>query len=230
MYIYKTINLINNKVYIGKSEKEFDGSYFGSGILLWKAIKKYGIKNFKVEVIETCETADLLNEREIYWIDQHKSNSYNLAKGGSGGWTTKYYSKESFLEYRKKLSNAQQGRIVTEETKEKLRKSNLGKLMGDREKQKETLRDMWKDPNSIYNSPEFRKRLSESSKGHSVSEETREKIRQTKIGGKNGMAVKIKVDEEIFETRRLCAEKFGISETAVTKRCKSKHFKNWEII
>jgi group I intron endonuclease len=230
MYIYKTVNLINNKVYIGKSEKEFDGSYFGSGILLWKAIKKYGIKNFKVQVIETCETVDLLNEREIYWIDQHKSNSYNLAKGGSGGWTTKYYSKESFLEYRKKLSNAQQGRIVTEETKQKLRKSNLGKLMGDREKQKETLRDMWKDPNSIYNSPEFRKRLSESSKGHSVSEETREKIRQTKIGGKNGMAVKIKVDEEIFETRRLCAEKFGISETAVTKRCKSKHFKNWEII
>lgn len=51
MIIYKIINLVNNKIYIGQ-EKQFNSNYFGSGLLILKAITKYGISSFKKEIIE----------------------------------------------------------------------------------------------------------------------------------------------------------------------------------
>lgn len=92
-YIYKITNLINGKIYIGQHiqyTKSID-SYMGSGILLKKAQKKYGISNFKKEIIEEC-TLENINEREIYWISEFNCitpNGYNLAKGGKNGLTTK---------------------------------------------------------------------------------------------------------------------------------------------
>lgn len=39
-YIYKTTNILNNKIYIGKhSSNTYDPTYFGSGKILKQAIK-----------------------------------------------------------------------------------------------------------------------------------------------------------------------------------------------
>jgi hypothetical protein len=54
MLIYKITNLINQKIYIGqssKNNKEFQ-KYWGTGLLIKRAIKKYGIENFKKEIIK----------------------------------------------------------------------------------------------------------------------------------------------------------------------------------
>ena len=108
MIIYKTTNLINNKIYIGKTLKKgkrFE-KYFGSGIAIQKAIKKYGIRNFKKEIIEICFNEKKLNEKEIYWISFYNSNNpkigYNISLGGDGGGIVSNYT-------RKKLSNACSG-------------------------------------------------------------------------------------------------------------------------
>lgn len=89
-YIYKITNLINNKQYIGQHASEiFDNKYFGSGKLLIKAIKKYGKENFKVDIIEWCNSQEQLDKQEIYWISYYDAvnsdNFYNLAIGGSCG-------------------------------------------------------------------------------------------------------------------------------------------------
>lgn len=85
--IYKTTNLINNKCYIGK-DKYNNPKYIGSGLILKQAIKKYGIENFKKEVIEICDSQPKCDEREIFWIKEINSFypiGYNINTGGKGG-------------------------------------------------------------------------------------------------------------------------------------------------
>lgn len=67
-YIYKTTNLINGKLYIGKHKATVfePDKYKGSGKLLLRAFTKYGKENFKCELLETCETVQELNEREQF--------------------------------------------------------------------------------------------------------------------------------------------------------------------
>ena len=89
-YVYKTTCLINNKFYVGKHEAEsFDKYYYGSGIKLKNAIKKYGKKNFIVEIICWCKDLNELNNKETYWIDKLDAKNpkigYNIADGGDGG-------------------------------------------------------------------------------------------------------------------------------------------------
>ncbi len=45
-YIYLTTNIINDKKYIGQHRSDkYDKDYLGSGILLSKAVRKYGRKH-----------------------------------------------------------------------------------------------------------------------------------------------------------------------------------------
>ena len=65
MIIYKTSNLINGRIYVGK-DKHNNPKYLGSGNILNQAINKYGIENFQKEILEYCNTEEELNDREKY--------------------------------------------------------------------------------------------------------------------------------------------------------------------
>lgn len=88
VYIYKTINLINNKIYIGQSSKEMDHNYLGSGRLIKYAIKKYGRQNFKKEILFEGEIKQSeLDEKEKEFIKTFNSADlsigYNIKIGGN---------------------------------------------------------------------------------------------------------------------------------------------------
>jgi len=130
MVIYKTTNLINGKYYVGKDEKN-NSEYLGSGLLLNKAIKKYGRNNFTKEILETCVTKKELNEREIYWIKELNAvkDGYNIALGGSGGDT--YTNNPNLPEIIEKLSgenNHFYGKKHTNDSKDKIGETKVGKL------------------------------------------------------------------------------------------------------
>ena len=98
--IYCITNLINNKKYIGQSAniesrwKEHKLKPFrkctDKNKCLYRAIRKYGLDNFKFEVIEECSPEEL-NEREIYWIKFYQTfppelgKGYNENEGGDSG-------------------------------------------------------------------------------------------------------------------------------------------------
>lgn len=87
-YIYLTTNLVNDKKYIGQHNGSIKDNYLGSGVLLVKAIEKYGKENFKKEILEECDITEL-DEKEKYWIAYYNAledeNFYNLSKGGQKG-------------------------------------------------------------------------------------------------------------------------------------------------
>jgi hypothetical protein len=87
-YIYKTSNLINNKIYIGQKKGRLDISYFGSGLLLKNALNKNGKHNFKLEVIAYANTKKELDNLEIAFIADYRKQFgihklYNISEGGS---------------------------------------------------------------------------------------------------------------------------------------------------
>lgn len=156
-YIYKTTNLVNGKIYIGqkKSNKFLENKYLGSGKRLKQAIIKYGVDNFSVEVLEEIDDESLMDEREIYWISFYNSTNgtigYNISAGGNVNRTMIGEN------------NPRYGVRLTQEQKikhrEALKKRNL---FGD---------------NNPSKKPENRKKISEALKGHSVSEEEKQKLR-----------------------------------------------------
>ena len=92
-YIYQITNDINGKIYIGKTErtieerfKEHCRDYLRRDFEkrpLYRAMKKYGIEHFHIELLE--ET-DFPEEQEVFWIEQKRSykEGYNATFGGDG--------------------------------------------------------------------------------------------------------------------------------------------------
>lgn len=93
-YIYKIVNKVNNKIYIGQTSrtvkeryKEHLCSAFSKNLdqPLYRAMRKYGKDAFEVTTIEGCSVEDV-NDREIYYINKYDSynNGYNATLGGDG--------------------------------------------------------------------------------------------------------------------------------------------------
>lgn len=171
-YIYKTTNLINNRIYIGKRKGNFDTNYLGSGRYILNAINKYGKENFKVEVIEWCVDLDDQNQKEIYWISHYRNLEvpmYNISNGGDGGDVYSKLSDEDKLKWRKN-NNFCQG-FSANRTEEK-HQIALKIWKTRRENGTDTLTDEQKEHQRKIHT------------GMRVSKETKEKLSKS-LSGKN---------------------------------------------
>lgn len=105
-YIYKIINLCNNKIYIGKTSSSIEERFNqhcrdsrkdrNEKRPLYDAMNKYGIENFIIEQIEEVENDEIASEREVFWIDKLRTyigfedcNGYNATLGGD---SKRYYN------------------------------------------------------------------------------------------------------------------------------------------
>jgi hypothetical protein len=86
-YLYKTTNTLNGRYYVGRHSTETTDNYLGSGVILHKAIKKYGIENFTVEILHYYDTYETLIEAEKNLVESVLLDplSYNIGPGGPGG-------------------------------------------------------------------------------------------------------------------------------------------------
>lgn len=134
MFIYKIVNKTNGKLYIGKTEKTLalrwasHVRHYSNKVnrRLYDAMNKYGIDNFKIELVEHVADVKILNEREKYWISYYKTMDknfgYNMTEGGDGG----RLSPEMHAMIGKKVSIANKGRIASEETRKKISDAHKG--------------------------------------------------------------------------------------------------------
>jgi group I intron endonuclease len=180
--IYLIINLINDKKYVGQTIQKGkrrlnahkrDAIKYKSQLPIHRAIRKYGIENFKYETIEWCDSIDALNMAETKWIltlDTFGPNGYNCTTGGEGF-------------------------IVSDKTKQKISKARIGIKLSDehclaisngitgennpfygKKHSKETIqkiKDTLKGQMDGENNPFY---------GKKHSEETRKKLSQNHIG------------------------------------------------
>lgn len=195
--IYKITNLIDGKIYVGRYKygryPTFE-NYWGSGPYLKRAIAKYGLENFKKEVLQEAKDNEELNKLEITWIEQLHAIEvgYNLNAGGDCGTTSaevgrkisetkkghspsKYKGVPRSDEVRKKISEGRKGiNTITPEIREKmvvsLRKrreegrSALSEETIEKIRQKKIERDALRTEPVVV-SEETRKKLSKANKG-----------------------------------------------------------------
>lgn len=147
--IYLTTNLINNKKYIG-ADSNNNPNYYGSGIKIKAALKKYGKHNFKKEILEECDLS-MLFEREMFWIKLHDAvNSidyYNMSEGGSGGyllnnvesynkWNEKNFDVSKFSKRRKNKTYEEIYGDNAQNEKNKRKLAQTGKRYNEKSKRK----------------------------------------------------------------------------------------------
>lgn len=88
-FVYKTTNLINGKIYIGKhSTNNLEDNYLGSGTHLNNSINKYGKENFKREILEFFDTEQEAYDYEAEIVTKEfvlREDTYNHKLGGKGG-------------------------------------------------------------------------------------------------------------------------------------------------
>jgi hypothetical protein len=131
--LYKTTNLVNNRIYIGVHCTEDVGfgtdtwldDYIGSGKSVTKALEKYNRENFKVEVIAYFDTEDAAYKAEAFIVDDifvKRRDTYNRCLGG-GGSGIKLRGKPKTEEHKAKLRGKRKPiGPMSEEHKNKLRK------------------------------------------------------------------------------------------------------------
>jgi group I intron endonuclease len=188
--------MINGKKYIGLDKKN-NPSYLGSGLMLKKAIRKYGRQNFVKEILQECSSIQELKNAEKMWIKKFNADLsdefYNLSRGGEMNGPTHHsdetkrkisernIGKTMSYESRKKISFANRYKVRSDDTREKLRIINTGKKLSEIHKHKIS--------NSLIgrvHSEETRKKIQESNIGKNLgkypSEETRAKLSKAATG------------------------------------------------
>ena len=158
--IYQILNTINGKFYIGSAknisarvyehERQLNNNKH-SNCHLQYAWNKYGIENFKFQVVEYCEVEKLI-EREQFWIDNTNccKIGYNLSPTAGSQLNFKHSEKTKKLisekarnisektrakmkahifsnEHKKNMSVARKNRIIKDETRLKLSIAGKGR-------------------------------------------------------------------------------------------------------
>lgn len=142
-YIYKTVNKVNGKYYIGKHKGEVGDSYLGSGIVIRQAIEKYGKDSFFKEELIYCITEEEANYWEARIIDLNidNPNCYNIAPGGQGGYVTKHFSEEEKAAiYKKSSEGLKKYRKENPEEVKRWQKAQKKTLLANIEVHRETIK------------------------------------------------------------------------------------------
>lgn len=192
-------------------------------------MRKHGVGNIRWDVLETPEN-DLLNEREIWWINELDTfkgrRGLNATEGGGGlrGWKISpeqssalsartrgenhhFWGKQLSDEHRARLSQSLRGRKISKAHREKLRQVWTGRKHKDESRAK-----MSKAKKEFMSNPENREHLSRYRKGN------------PRFSGENAGGAKLTA-EQVAEIRTLFStgdfskaelgRRFGVRPTSI---------------
>ena len=220
--VYKILNTVNGKFYIGSSvdiEKRFKQhrTDLNKGIhnntYLQNAWNKYGANNFEFIVVECVDDIKILRDRETYYIQKTQCTNhnigYNLLADANIGLGVR-----ASVEVREKISKActgsKNGNYGRKHTDEELKRMYINRWGADyvkkprkaykRKSVEEVLFSRKKQGEKMrgrFVSEETRRKISEARKGTHASESTKAKFSEQRKGSKNSNSKLTK--EQVFE-------------------------------
>lgn len=221
-FIYKTTNILNNRYYIGRhSTNNLKDGYIGSGTMLKRSIKKYGLQNFKFEILYFCENFKELVKLEKHIINQSLLKDDLCMNMCEGGLTPILFGEH----------NGNFGNKWSEDMKKSLSIKKTGKYVGElnpfynKKHSKETIL-------KLSNNAKTRTGDKNPFYGRSHNDDTKKKIiNGIKNFHKNNPDLKVRLRESklqghyytpkgVFETAFEAAEANNVSKSCILRRCK----------
>jgi group I intron endonuclease len=187
-YLYRIINKINGKIYIGQTV-EPDKRWYqhrrdaaNPTMVIHHAINKYGADNFEFEVIAGCKTWDDANDTETLLVSQYNSlvseQGYNVSLGGYNAPKSEEW-KQAMRDWHASLSPEERQEISKKQSEATINQiATQGHPAQGRivtEEERELYRKIRLD-NPIEYTEEIRKNMSESHIGKVIPEEQRKKM------------------------------------------------------
>ena len=219
--IYSALNITNGKRYVGQTIQRLHNRRLAHlrkthhSVKFSLALQKYR-GQFLWTILDVANDQSELDTKEQFWIQHYCSHideyGYNLQRGGQSG----KHSDES----KRKIGDANRGRIASPETRERISKSKKGRSHFSKlntSRRGTTLSD------------EHRKKCSDSLKGRKFSDEHKMKLSET-----NGMtyAVISPTNERtvIHGLSKWCRQN-GFSQSGFSSVLtgKQKDYKGWKI-
>lgn len=222
-YIYLLTDKRNGKQYVGKHNGSYR-YYWSGGLIPNKIADKHGKDVFDRVILEDNISDDLLNEREVFYIEQYNTiiEGYNLTKGGDGGGSWINYKTEEERDLiSKKKSVKLKGRVISEETKSKM--SESGKIKHFTDEHKKNIGESIKKRGGIPHTEETKKKLSRIMSG-------RKNDKHSEFMKKNNpKARKVSINGVTYNTIKEASEKLDMARHLIKNRLNSKNKKyiNW---
>jgi group I intron endonuclease len=116
MYLYKITNIISGSIYIGITKVKINIRFNQHKCAakrniknkLYSAMRKYGVKNFKIEILNTYSDINKLYKAEKNAIKSFKKSGYNLYNILDGGKS--YFPIVNKTEWKRKLTEKRKGK------------------------------------------------------------------------------------------------------------------------
>jgi len=201
--VYLARNLLNGKGYVGKTKvsmrrrmiSHLEMALDGSKFLFHRALRKYELDVFEWKVLMRSDDPDDLNESEIAAIRALKTkypDGYNMTDGGEGGDTFGVKSEEDMdrlkekmrqartPEIRKRVADFHRGRKRTLKTRLAISQATTGRTAWNKGKP---------DPSRQGKSPVC------SFEGRKHTEESKQKMREARLGKLHSEETKRKISE-----------------------------------
>ncbi len=195
--VYLVRNLINDKKYIGKTIYKLEERKRGhkyetnrkSNKPFHNALRKYVFDVFEWEILFESDSEEILLRVEKIEILEYKTktpNGYNLTDGGDGVSGATWKLSE---ETKRKIGDANRGKVRTEEMKKRWSESHKGKTLPY-----STVKKIANANRGKNRTEEFKQRMRMIHTGRIISKETRDKISTSliKYFSENGVSQNIR--------------------------------------
>lgn len=208
----------NEKKYVGVTSWKPELRWGANGCnyknpYMINAIKKYGWNNIKHEIVAKNLTVDQASEMEIELIKKYNSTNrkcgYNISPGGVD-------CKICSAETKEKLRKSNLGKTMSEESKRKISEGNRGRHYSEeiRKHMSNAQKKSFHNGNNAMHLPEARAKAAEKLRGRKLPDYVTQKASEAKFHAVKNMQTGV-----VYPSIKAACEDSGLNRSTIIRHC-----------